>query len=242
MKNKNPTSKISSLIACSSLALVPLYGATTVFEDDFSSSLYTNLSNPNLGGGAGNELVFATWTGGGQVTILNGALTALPTSSIRTAVIAFDNTTLTASGEYSFNFDISEFIANTAGNSVPTPDSAAYVSIWKATGYDTSGDNRININTEANTIIDGPIITETGTATASQLKEETYTAAATAQSVTFNYDGTGAIFMLIGAQTGNYPFSSASFDNISVTSIPEPSSAFLGITLLAGLCCRRSRS
>ncbi|WP_411826141.1 PEP-CTERM sorting domain-containing protein [Luteolibacter sp. AS25] len=240
------------------LAITQAHSATVFFEENFSSTNIVNSTRPYLGGWYSNQVSYNTWTAGNNVSIATNstvvgstpALVAAPTSGVRTAAIVFDSNTLTSAGVYTLTFDITSYVANTSSSTASgNASNAAIVNIYAGTNYDTSKTSAsgLIVNTETG------ILEQLGNAKAELLDSQKFTSAVTSQQMTFTYSGTGAIVMFFGAETGGWPFPSASFDNISITSaaasasaaaattVPEPSAMAFAAILFIGLLSRRRR-
>ncbi len=202
-----------------------------VFSENFSSTTLSGKVNPYLGGWYTPQVAFEEWCGPAEATItVGGALQVAPTFGTRSAGIFLSPQGMSGPGTYTLTFDLLSYSGD--------PNDHAIVSVWAGSGYDLSGSS-------ANTLV---LDTQTaslnalGAATAGQLATATFDSAGTHQ-LQFSYDGTSAITLFFGAQTGGWPFPTAVFDNIGVSSVnpvPEPASASL--LLLAGwLLSRRSR-
>ena len=103
--------------------------------------------------------------------------------------------------------------------------------------------NSVSLDLHAS-VGDGTTATSTGSATIGTLgAQQTITDAAT-QSFTFDFDGTDQFvaltFFQVNANNGT-DFGSIVIDNLSVSTIPEPSSLALLIAGISIVSCRRRR-
>ena len=113
----------------------------------------------------------------------------------------------------------------------------AEVNIFSGEGFQADNDNdAVLLNAQTGELA------ALGDAESTELASQDFTTAGDNITITFEYDGSGAIAIFFGANTSSFPFPSVVFDNIQVSTIPEPSSVFyISITSLFVLL-RRKRS
>jgi len=157
------------------------------------------------------------------------------TSGYRGAVILFEpDLFIDGAGEYLVTVNVS-------GNFSVSNDPAV-VRIWSGAGYNLNHDSAAAIFVNAQT----GAFTALGTATATDLGRLDITESGIF-SVQFTFDGTSAIGIFLGAQTGGWPFPEVDYDSLTVAMIsgsaviPEPSSALLVCVSLTALFVRRKR-
>lgn len=197
--------------------------ASVVFTEDFSSGSVFNSGNPYLGGWFSPQVGFGQWVGTSGISITTGALQTTTTSATRSAGIVLSPSlfTATGAGSYSFTFDITSYTGDS--------DDRAIVNIWAGRGYDmtNSSGNALILDTfRAELVAVGPSTSR------ELLNSATYNAPATAVEITFEYQEGDAVAIFLGAHTGNWPFPTVRFDNLSLAfvppaPIPEPSSSIL---------------
>jgi hypothetical protein len=208
-----------------------------VFDDPFDSGAVSNSANGFLGGFYGGQLSFDQWYGGtGDASIGGGSLTVGSSFQYRSAVILFAPSTFGGvSGLYNVTVDISGYLGDS--------NDTGRISVWTASGYDLS-----------NTSADGLFVdTQSGTldirgnATASEVAGASFSSSGSLD-LQMSYDGTSAVAVFLGAETGGWPFPTIDYDRLTIQrlsgdgSIPEPSVSLLGCLGVLGLLCRRNRS
>lgn len=215
-------------------------GNAAVALFDFSTETLEDRFNGYIGGWFGNELDFGQWYGDDADTSISGSNLIVGSSvpdAPRSAVVVLDPAAFAVdgAGDYRLTFDLTAF---SMSDSLPlTGNDYAFASVWSGSGYDLS-------NTTGNALFVSPglaNIVGSGSATASEIARGEYTSAGNGLIVDFAYDGTSAIAIFLGAfQADGWPFPSASFANVGISSltdtnpIPEPSMFGL-ILLVTGL-------
>jgi hypothetical protein len=197
------------------------HAAVAIF--DFSTETIEDRFNGYVGGWYGNNLDFDQWYGSATDVSISGSnliVGSTAPNDARSAVVILDPAVFAVdgAGDYSLTFDLSAF---TMSDSQPnTGDDVAFASIWSGSGYDLSGrsGNALFVSPGLGTI------TPQGTASASEIARGEFSSAANGLIVDFTYDGSSAIFIFLGAlEQGGWPFPTASFANVSVSPVPEPS-------------------
>ena len=198
---------------------MPPLQAATVFMEDFSITTtlpggqgYLGFFNTNV---EPDGVVVATGS-----SIINEALVVAPDANFRGVGIALDSATLSSAGAYRLQLDILSFDPGMNGTTIGT--GFAQVAIYSGDGYQADNDNNA-LELSADT----GVLTSQGNASASLLTTQQFTSAEDNISIDFNYDGSGAIVIFLGGSTGPFPFPTIIYDNISVASIPEPSTMLL---------------
>lgn len=224
---------------CGSLAASLAFTATVqasivIFEEDFNNTTLIDESGPYIGAGWSPQIGFGEFAGKLEVSVNDGALQVEPNSGYRGAGVILNPNLFTGSGEYTLKFDIVSFTGGA--------DDSAQVSIWQGSGYDLSGgsQNNLQLNVEK-----GVLSSNGAFAESTELTRTSHTSTVIGFEQTFTYDGTSAIALFFGAETGGWPFPTVEYDNISIVSntaaVPEPSSvALLGISSIL-LAARRRR-
>lgn len=166
--------------------------------------------------------------GGGDLSFNNST-----NNRFRGVGIWFDTTTWSA-GLVTVEFDVANYVAGA--------DTTLLFQAFAATGVDAANTVSLDLHGSAGAIGGNPL--GTGTATISALgSQQNITADGTDIAVTFTYNGTDDFIALTFAQqnaSGGTVFGSADIDNLTVNTIPEPSStALLGLGGLALILRRR---
>ena len=207
-----------------------LFGATTIYEEDFTTTMLPNSTQATVGFFNTNT-PFDVIAADSDASIANGVLSVNTTSGFRGVGIILDPASFVGVGTYDFTFDITAF--NDNGNT----ENSVVANIFEGSGYDL-GDNgdALRLDSQLGTLVG------LGSATASQIASQEYTAAANAVTLQFDYDGSSAVAIFLGIQTDDFPFPSAQFDNFSVSTsaVPEPSS-LLYLSVLPGFLLLRKR-
>ena len=220
-----------TLLACGSAA----HGAV-IFTEDFSgTTVLPNDTQETLGFFNGNALSDGIVVSS-NATIANGELGINSTSGFRGIGLVLTPETLGSSpGTFQLQFDIVSFDRGENFGTVGT--GFAEVNIFSGNGFQAADDaNAVLLNSQTGELA------ALGTAVSTELASQNFTTAGDNITITFEYDGSGAIAIFFGANTSSFPFPSVVFDNIQVSTIPEPSSVFyISITSLFVLL-RRKRS
>ena len=226
-----------TLLACGSAA----HGAV-IFTEDFSgSTVLPSVLQETLGFFDENGTVNALSDGivvsdPANANIANGELGINSTSGFRGIGLVLTPETLGSSpGTFQLQFDIVSFDRGENFGTVGT--GFAEVNIFSGNGFQAGNDaNAVLLNSQTGELA------ALGTAESTELASQDFTTAGENITITFEYDGSGAIAIFFGANTSSFPFPSVVFDNIQVSTIPEPSSVFyISITSLFVLL-RRKRS
>lgn len=221
-----------------------LEAATSIFSENFSTTTIAPNANPYVGGWFGSPAGFQTWNGSSEASITTGAipadkmLTLAPTSGIRSAgiVLSPDLFSESGAGSYTLSFDVTAY----GGDS----NDSGVVRIWSGSDYVMGGaGNALQLDT-----LNGEL-KALGSATVNLLGSASVieTDLGTRKSITFTYDGSSAVALFFGAETGGWPFPTVSYDNISITQnvpalIPEPSVSALAAGLLGMMSLIRRRT
>ncbi|BCU76059.1 hypothetical protein [Luteolibacter sp. LG18] len=216
------------------LLLSPAAMAATVFTENFSSTTLADKPNSYLGGYYGNQLNFGEWVRSGPtITLASGTLQAASDSGFRSAAILLSPSLFPSAGQYTLTFDIVSYTGDA--------NDTATVGIWTGSGYDLtkSSGNSLILNTQTGQL------QALGSAVSNQVASATFTGTGTGITMDFNYDGVSTVALFFGATTGGYPFPTARYDNVTVTSkvaaaVPEPSVMVISV-LPVGLALLRRR-
>jgi|GEM_PF-2627811 len=168
-------------------------------------------SNGYYGGYYGSPIQPGQWTGNGaEVQIADGVLRSAPTSGFRGAAYLLAPASLGEAGSYSLVFDVTGYSGD--GND------SGQVSIWSGSGYDLTGGSAdaLWIDTEKNSV------TGLGDAITTKLASFSFQSTLVDQSIAFDYDGSSAIVVMLGAQTGAHPFPTVDYDNVRIGTTAEP--------------------
>ena len=220
-------------IAASSLAPAALVYSS---EDFFENSLF-NSGNPYYGGHFGNQLAPETFTGSHEITIADGALKTYSTSGIRSAGILLSPSVFaaTGSGEYTFSFDITSFGNHQNNEAQHGPTSGnAVVNVFSGRGTDPADGSGNRPNAFLVNTLNAELVAQGPAASVDLLATATYTAPATAITVSFSYEVGDTIAIFLGSQANGFPFPATTFENLQLSfnpaaaqAIPEPSSTLL---------------
>jgi len=227
--NKPYSFKILTLLLCFSVLISK--AAITI---DFSSETIENQANGFVGGWFGGSMSFDQWYGdSSDASIGGGQLNVSSTSAFRGAVLLLDSSAFApfGAGNYTLTFDVTSFsLSNGASSSA---DDFAEVRIWSGSGYDLT-------NTTGNALAVSPqngSFTAQGNASVNLLASRQVDSTGIANTLQFEYDGTSAIGLFLGAMTGGWPFPNVSYDNVSIgpVAVPEPGSVALYCGFATGL-------
>ncbi len=207
-----------------------------VYATGFSDVTVSNKPNGYLGGWFGSHVAFGEWVGQTSlVQVSGGKLVATSdTHGYRGAALVLDPSLFPGAGRYRLGYDL-ESISGSAGDS-------ASASIWYANGYDLFSSPNANIIDTLN-----HQVVALGTANSGIWGLAVHTTSALNQQIEFTYDGFSAVVIMLGANdTGSWPFSTATFDNISVSKliptgrvVPEPTNALVGVLIGIAILQRR---
>lgn len=198
-------------------------GNAAVAIFDFSTETLEDRFNGYIGGWFGNELDFGQWYGDDADTSISGSNLIVGSSvpnAPRSAVVVLDPAAFAVdgAGDYRLSFDLTAF---SMSDSLPlTGNDYAFASVWSGSGYDLS-------NTTGNALFVSPglaNIVGLGSATAGEIARGEFTGAGNGLIVDFTYDGSSAVAIFLGAfQADGWPFPSASFANVAINAITDPS-------------------
>lgn len=227
-------SKNGILIGGITIALALSSHAAVVYSTDFDIT-YNNANGAFVLGGGVPDVVAEDWFGSSnQVGIAGGDLSFSNSTAnrYRGSGVWLD-TTGWATGLVTVEVDVTNFFAGA--------DTSIIFQAYAALGVDAS--NTVSLDLHG-AVSAGSSPTATGTATIGTLgAEQTITAGGTDVPFTFNFNGTDEFIALTFVQinaVGGTSFGSADLDNLTVTTIPEPSStALLGLGGFALLLRRR---
>jgi len=171
-----------------------------------------------------------------RTNISNNGLNVSSTSGIRTAGIVISPSLFDGAGDYTLTFDLTSYIGDSNDN--------ALAEIWSGSGY-----NLTNNTSPDGLMVDtySSSLKEFGNASAQLLADASLATASNGNQLGFTYDGSSAIAVFLGVKTDGWPFPSATFDNVSITTnfnvVPEPNAAMLlGIAGTCILLIRRRNS
>ena len=209
--------------------------AVVVYTTDFDISYLDSTGAVTLGGGIPN--VTATeWfgssngvgVGGGDLSFNNSADNRFRGSGV------WLDTTGWATGTVTVAVDVMNYVAG--------DDTSIIFQAYAATGVNISNSVSLDLHANAGT---GALPTATGgSSTINALgAEQMVTGNGTAVPFTFNFDGTADFVALTFVQintNGGTDFGSADLDNLTVSTVPEPSSsALFGLGCVAFILRRR---
>lgn len=194
--------------------------ATTVFTEDFSTTTLPGNTQARVGFFNGNA-TFGGIVADANSTIVNGALEVETTNNFRGIGILLGADDFNGAGDYTLEFDLVNF----SGDS----DDFARASVFSGSGFELANDrNALLLNAQRGTL------EALGNTTVNLLNTEDFIVPSNDLNLTFNFDGSSAVAVFLGVETTNFPFPTATFDNISISetqskfeSIPEPSVALL---------------
>jgi len=207
--------------------------AAVSYTEDFSasSSLPNNTSQAYVGGWFGSLATFDTIAVATKSQI-NTSTEVLEVrndtqNAFRGIGIVINPDTIGGAGDYNLMFDITKFNADSLDS--------ADVSVWAGSGYQANSGNALRLNADIGQL------ERLGAATSSILTSESYTGTGTEFTLTFNYDGTSVLAVFFGSSSGGFPHPEVDYDNISISSVPEPSSSAYLALLTGAMLVRRSR-
>lgn len=200
--------------------------ATVIYEQNFNSLTLANKPNPYLGGWYGSPVAFGEWVRSGtSVTVTGGTAQVSSDSNFRSAAVFLAPNLFPSAGQYRLTVELLSF----AGDAVKD---TATVGVWKGSGYDltNSSANALVLNTQSGAV------QALGTAVASSLGVATISTPGTTtrtMQIDFTHDGTSAIAIFLGVTNTDWPFPTATYDNLQITQVPEAGT--LSAVALAGL-------
>ena len=213
--------------------------ADLVFMEDFDGVTQTSSSGALVLGGATPDVMAGDWFGSSQTPGVDGDVLALSIAvdnRFRGAGVWLD-TTGWATGPVTVEVDVTSYTAGTDG-------ATTFFQAYAANGVDASNSVGLDLHEgEA-----GALTTQTGTATISELgSQQLITGTGTDVPFTFDFNGTDQFVALVFANSNPNITPSgdigatAVLDNLTVTTVPEPSSLALLATGFGMIGLRRRR-
>ncbi|MGJ8656042.1 MAG: PEP-CTERM sorting domain-containing protein [Akkermansiaceae bacterium] len=233
-----PLIKQSIIIIASAL---PLYAGPVVYSEDFSAATLPSTTQANLGGRS-SLATYGEISVASSASIVDEALLLSSTSGFRGIGIAFEAGDLLPAGSYSLTLDITNFEL-TADRETNISDSLR-VNIFTGNDFETETNTNDRIYLNAQT---GELQERGGSGTSNLVITENYNFTDDPNTgsieLNFDYDGSDALAIFVGAVSDGYPHPNITVDNITLTSVdavPEPSSALL-LSLSSLILLRRKR-
>lgn len=225
-----------STLALTMLSVSISATAAVVFTEDFSSSTLTENRDVIELGGATPEVVAGQWFSSTNGIAINNELqlTNFNENRSRGVGIWLDSSTWDI-GAVTVAFDVLDYV-------VGGSDSESFFQAYFADGVNST-DSAVGFDVHAGGGVD-PQLSVTGSTIAGLIGDRnTITANVTQATFTFNFTGEeniGLVFHNMSGVTGSMPVYSV--DNLTVTTVPEPSSAILLALGGIGLLTHRRRS
>ena len=224
MKNKIPHLILAGLLGASTLSTQ----AATVYTSGFDTT-YTSNNNAVLLGGATPNVTTENWFGAASaqgVTFGPTSLTLnLPTANRYRGAGVWLDASAWAAGTVTVGVNVSNYTAGVVGSDI-------LFQAYAANGVDAS--NSVSLDLAFGPPAAG--MDQTGTATIGALGAAQNISGAATQDFTFTYNGTdqyiALVFALSNLITPATTYESATLDNLTVNTVPEPSTYAL---LLGGL-------
>ena len=226
---------ISSFIALIIfVACLQIANGVVVFQEDFSSSVLPNDTQETFGffnnnGSFGGIVVSSSASIESGVLEVEAGTGSVMEPGFRGIGIALDSSNFVGAGLYNIEYEISSFTLSSPFGS--DFNDSAEVSVFSGSGFELADDARA-------IILDADIgelgLTNNNVdAEVQQLAIQNIDFSSNTDSdigtfnLEFTYDGTSAVALFFGARSDGFPFPIVEFDNIEISSVPEPSSVLL---------------
>ena len=228
-------------------ACLPAYASPVVFSEDFTSTrLAPNSLQANLGG-VETLATFGEISVSSDASIENGALVLTSSSGFRGVGIAFEASQLVAGATYNLSLDVIDFeLSSPFGSNF---NDSFQINVYTGNSFLPDSDNseRLFLNSQS-----GELEVRNGSATSTEILSENIFSFGDSPNtgsveLSFNYDGSDALAIFLGAVSDGFPFPEITIDNIVLSeesgnnSVPEPRSVLL-LSLSSLLLLRRKRS
>ena len=221
--------------------------ATVIYSEDFSSTTTNGLgTQANLGFFGPNFAALNDIAVAANSTVQNEALffNSNTGNEFRGIGIVLDAAAFVGIGSYTLQYDIVDFqLSSPFGSAF---DDQLQAIVWTANGFVEGTSDGLTINAQSgDVVLSAPESTASATQVASQAVSFQDAPNTGTFNLDFEYDGSEAVVLYLGAVSDGFPFPEITIDNISVSSlsaVPEPASTtLLGLGLLT-LTFRRRRA
>ena len=206
---KLTTMKIPVYLLSGCLWLSTAHAAINI---DFNAETLNHNPNGYLGGWFTPQVGFENWVGDStDIRIRNGKIRCSTTNGTRHGAIVYRPTSLFGAGEYTLTFDATVVAGASQANN------NGHVGLWAGSGY-TLGRGNANA-----LIIDTQncAVTPSGNASSTELIDFSFNSSLVEHSISFTYDGSSALILMLGAATTGWPFPVVKYDSVRIEAIPE---------------------
>ena len=220
--------------------------AAVIYNEDFSTTTTQGLgTQATLGFFGPGFAAFDAIAVAANATVQNEELffNSNTNNEFRGIGIVLDGASFVGNGPYSLQYDIVDFQLNSPFGSAFSDQFQAIV--WTANGFVQGTSDGLVVNAQSgDVILSGPDSTASATQIASQAVSFQDSPNTGTFSLDFNYDGSEAVVIYLGAVSDGFPFPEITVDNISVSTasaVPEPTSVTLLALSFLAITARRRR-
>ena len=178
-------------------------------------------------------------SGGQDASVVGGELVVSSTNSFRGIGLAFGAGALDGPGTYTLSLDLQNFVSSSAQQTMTAGLLA--INTFNVDGFNfATPSNNILLDTDTGTVGNANGTASTISAGSTTFEQSQFTGPQTI-TLDINYDGSDALVIFIGAETNGFPFPVLTIDNISLSTVPEPSVSLLFGVFSLFVCTRRKR-